>query len=134
MYHKKIKIMMTINNTGKCLESVTIYYKFCVDMSDLACDILFVQIAAPKKEENLTYGPDESCLHWSGGLIYVVAIETKPCLQPKTVPRTETGQLHLAISQKLLRQLHHFGLRDRDLGHRDTVYGAGSPPKEFSWK
>lgn len=95
-----------------------------MDISDLACDILFFQTVAPKKEQNLTYGPDKSCLHWSGGLIYVVAIETKPCLQPKTVPGTKTGQLHLPISQKRLRQLHYFGLRDGDLEQGNTVYGS----------
>lgn len=33
------------------------------------------------EHENLTYGPDQSGLHRRGGLIYVVAIETKPRLQ-----------------------------------------------------
>lgn len=69
---------------------------------------------------SLTYGPDQGGLHRCGGLIYVIAIETKSSLKPQAVPGSQTGQLHLAVGQQLLCQLHHSGLRDGDLTYTET--------------
>lgn len=68
----------------------------------------------------ITDGPDECGLYGCGRLIYVIAVEAEPRLQSQTVSGAETGQFDFAVSQQLVRHLHHSGLRDRDLGHRDT--------------
>lgn len=81
---------------------------------------LFREITGVLRWFITTDGPDECGLHGSGRLVDVVAVETEPRLQSQTVSGTETSQFHLAVSQELVRHLHHSGLRDRDLGHMDT--------------
>lgn len=103
------------------------------DESQMICrtsllqDLFRSTTAAKNKYQNIrtssfitTDGPDECGLHGSGRLVDVVAVETEPRLQSQTVSGSETSQFHLAVSQELVRHLHHSGLRDRDLGHRDT--------------